>query len=329
MFGGLSGARGMLSAPIARLSRNCARIADSQPFNIAIFAVIVANAVVLGLETYSDVEREAGGLLTTLNDVFLAIFVLELAIRITGYGRRPQDFFKGGWNVFDFVVIAAAFVPGLRENSTLLRLARLARVLRVVRILPDLRLLVVAVGRSLPGVASLGVMGVLLLFVYGMVGWVIFADHFPDEYGNIGDAMLTLFVLLSLENLPIVINQGLEVSSWTVVYYISFVLIAAFLLVNVFIGVVINSMEEAREIEWQRTQDERRAHAAETHDPEDDREVAIEGRLHDMRRRSPSSSASCTLCSGVGGTRRQRHHRQLRADRERRGEDARVADAGG
>ena len=118
------------------LTSACARIADSDAFNLAIFAVIVANALVLGLETYGGVEREFGTALNTLNDVFLAVFVAELAIRIAAYGTRPQDFFRGGWNLFDFVVIAAAFVPGLRENSTLLRLVRLARIVRIVRLLP-------------------------------------------------------------------------------------------------------------------------------------------------------------------------------------------------
>jgi voltage-gated sodium channel len=180
-------------------------------------------------------------------------------------------------------VIAAAFVPGLRSNSTLLRLARLARVVRVVRVLPDLRLLIVAVGRSLPGVASLIVMGVLLLYVYGMVGWLIFEDRYPDDYGSIGESMLTLFVLLSTENLPMLIERGVDVSSWTIAYYVSFVLIAAFLLLNILIGVVINSMHEAREIEWIREQAERRARAAAAHDPEADLSVAIEQRLHDLR----------------------------------------------
>ena len=268
---------------MAAVARTCARIADSTAFNAAIFVVILANALVLGLETYESLDREAGGTLSFLNDLFLAIFVVELVIRILAFGGRPQDFFKSGWNVFDFVVIAAAFVPGLRENSTLLRLARLARVLRVVRILPDLRLLVTAVGRSLPGVASLGVMGVLLLYVYGMVGWVIFDDHYPDDYGTVGESMLTLFVLLSTENLPDQIDKGLAVSTWTILYFVSFVLIAAFLLLNILIGVVINSMDEAREIEWQREQEDRRTAAAASTDPEDDREVAIEQRLHDIR----------------------------------------------
>ena len=232
----------------------CARVADSRAFNVVVFLVILANAAVLGLETYDGIREDAGGLLDTLNDVFLGVFVVELAIRITAFGARPQDFFRSGWNVFDFVVVAASFAPGLRENATLLRLARLARVVRIIRVLPDLRLLVTAMARSLPAVASLGVLTVVLLYVYGIVGWVIFDDHDPERYGTVGEAMLTLFVMLSLENLPENIDMGLELSSWTVLYFVSYTLIAAFLIFNLLIGVVINSLEQAHELEWQREQ---------------------------------------------------------------------------
>jgi voltage-gated sodium channel len=266
------------------VQRTCARIVASAWFDFLIFGVIVANAVVLGLDTYDSIRRDAGGLLDTLNDIFLGVFVVELAIRIGAYGRRPQDFFRSGWNVFDFVVIGAAFLPGLRENSTLLRLVRLARVLRVVRLLPELRLLILAVGRSLPGLASLTVMAVILLYVYGIVGWLVFGDALPDEYGNIGDAMLTLFLLLSLENLPNVVEQGMEVSNWAVPYYVSFVLIAALLVLNILIGVVINSLDEARELEWERKQSERREAAADALDTVDDRRVVLLGHLHELRR---------------------------------------------
>ena len=135
-----------------RLARACGRFADSSRFQAAILAVIVANAVVLGLETYDGVDREFGGTLDTLNDVFLGVFVVEMTIRVAAYGRRPWEFFREGWNVFDFVVVFAAFVPGVRENVTLLRLARLLRVVRVVSVLPDLRVLVSGMLRALPPV---------------------------------------------------------------------------------------------------------------------------------------------------------------------------------
>lgn len=240
--------------------RFCAMLADSTAFNLAIFAIVLANAVVLGLETYDSVVDDYGHLLVALNAIFLIIFVIELAIRMTAYGSRTKDFFRDGWNVFDFVVITISVVPFFREHATLLRLARLGRVLRIVRLLPDLRVLTLAIGRSIPGVMSLAVLALLVLFVYGMIGWSIFHDFAPKEYGTIGEAMLTLFVTLTLENLPDQIALGRELSDWTIVYFVSYALIAAFLIFNILIGVVINSLEEARAIEAARERADRIEH---------------------------------------------------------------------
>ena len=177
-------------------------------------------------------------------------------------GSAPTDvarweFFRNGWNVFDFVVIAIAFVPGVRESSTLLRLARLARVVRIVRLFPDLRVLLAGVWRSIPPLFAIGLATAMLLFVYGMVGWSLFHDELPDDWGNIGRAMLTLFVMLTLENFPVYMDAGMEVHPWSWVYFVSFILIAAFVVINVLIGIVLNSMEEAREEERRRAVRER------------------------------------------------------------------------
>jgi voltage-gated sodium channel len=228
------------------------RLVDSTAFNNTIIAVIVANAVVLGLQTYPGIVDRYGRTLDVLNGVFLAVFVVELTLRIASYGRRPQDFFRNGWNVFDFVVIGAAFVPGVRESSTLLRLARIARVVRVVRLLPDVRVLFVGVIRSLPPLVSMALLTTVILFVYGMIGWLLFSDELPDEWGNIGDAMLTMFILLTLENFPAYMDRGMEVHPWSWIFFVSFVLVAAFIVLNVLIGIVLNSMEEARELERRR-----------------------------------------------------------------------------
>jgi voltage-gated sodium channel len=241
---------------MGRLTRSCARLADSDAFNFAILGVILANAVVLALETYPDIDREAGRALDVANDVFLGIFVVEIAIRFLAVGANPRRYFRSGWNTFDFIVVAAAFVPGLRENATLLRLARLLRVVRVFRLLPDLRVFVVAVGRSLPAVATLAMMTAIVLFLYGMVGWVLFHDDDPGHFANIGESMLTMFVSLTLEDLPANIERGRAITEWAVPFYVSFALLAAFLLFNLFIGIVINSLEEARAIELARMEKE-------------------------------------------------------------------------
>ena len=234
------------------MAQTLRRIVGSTLFDSVVIAVILANAVVLGLQTYPDVVAEHGEMLDLLNGIFLGIFVVELLLRIGSYGRRPQDFFRSGWNVFDFVVVGAAFLPVVRESSTLLRLARLLRVVRIVRLLPDLRVLLQGVVRSLPPLFSMTMLVTLLLFVYGMIGWLLFGDELPDDWGTIGAAMLTLFVMLTLENFPAYMDAGMSVHPWSWIYFVTFVLIAAFIVLNLLIGIVLNSMEEAREIERRR-----------------------------------------------------------------------------
>ncbi|MFF5056081.1 ion transporter [Micromonospora sp. NPDC000663] len=230
------------------LADACARLARSRPFEIVIVVAILANGVVLGLETY-DGLIPANAALHGLEWLFRAVFVLEITIRLAAYGRRPQDFFRHGWNVFDFLVIAAIFVPGLHGDSALLRVVRVARMVRLVRFSPGLRTIVSALWRSLPGVAGFLALAVVTLYVYGMAGWLIFGDRYPDEYGDIGRSLLTLFVLLSLETLPDLIEQGLAMSPWTLLYYVSYVIITVNLLLNILIAVIVNSMEEARRLE--------------------------------------------------------------------------------
>jgi voltage-gated sodium channel len=233
-------------------SNMAARVVTSPIFTGVIVGTILVNAVVLGLHTYDSVDERWGRTLDVINGVCLTIFIVELGVRIAAYWPKPLAFFRDGWNVFDFVVIGAAFVPGIRENSTLLRLARLARVVRIVRLLPELRVLLAGVWRSVPPLASIGAVTLMVLFVYGMVGWILFSDELPEQWGNIGRAMLTLFVMLTLEDFPVYMDAAMDVHSWAWIYFVSFILVAAFIVLNVLIGIVLNSMEEARELERRR-----------------------------------------------------------------------------
>lgn len=264
---------------LSRLARWCAGVEASRGFEVAIVVVIGANAVVLGVETYPH-PGSLGALLRALEWFFRAVFVGEIAIRVLAHGRRPQDFFRHGWNIFDFVVIAAAFIPGLHGESAALRVIRMARVVRLVRFSPGLRTIVAALLRSLPGVGGFLALALVTLYVYGMAGWLIFGETDPEQYGTIGRAVLTLFVLLSLETLPDLIEQGVALSPWTLVYYISYVLITANLLMNILIAVIVNSMEEARRLEMT----ERMA-VDEDRDgvPDDIDRIMISQRLDDLR----------------------------------------------
>ena len=237
-----------MTSPAPRTGR-LARLVDSDAFNLVIAGVIVVNAIVLGLETFPSVMQSYGDELILANEVCYAIFVVELVLRFASYGKRPQDFFKSGWNIFDLIVIGGVWIPGVRENATLLRLLRLGRIARLLRFLPDARVLISTVVRSIPPLGSIVVLTVLILFIYGMVGWTLFGEALPESWGTITRAMLTLFILLTLENFPTYLEEALTVTPWATVYFVSYVLVAAFVIFNLLIGIIIGSMESARERE--------------------------------------------------------------------------------
>ena len=237
-----------MTSPAPRTSR-LARLVDSDAFNITIAGVIIANAIVLGLETFPAVMESYGEQLIIANEVCYGIFVVELVLRFASYGKRPQDFFKSGWNIFDLIVIGGVWIPGVRENATLLRLLRLGRIARLLRFLPDARVLISTVVRSIPPLGSIVVLTVLILFIYGMVGWALFGEALPASWGTVTRAMLTLFILLTLENFPTYLEEALTVTPWATVYFVSYVLVAAFVIFNLLIGIIISSMESARERE--------------------------------------------------------------------------------
>jgi voltage-gated sodium channel len=226
-----------------------ARLVDSDAFNLAIAGVIVINALVLGLETFPSIMASYGDALILANEICYGIFVVELVLRFASYGRRPQDFFKNGWNVFDLIIIGGVWIPGVRENATLLRILRLARIARLLRFLPDARVLIATVVRSVPPLGSIVVLTMLILFIYGMVGWAMFGAALPESWGTITRAMLTLFVLLTLENFPTYLEEAIAVTPWATLYFVSYVLVAAFVIFNLLIGIIIGSMESARERE--------------------------------------------------------------------------------
>ncbi|MFE2295028.1 ion transporter [Streptomyces sp. NPDC059452] len=242
---------GTARAPRRReaVAGRCREITEARWFAVAVFTLILANAAVLGIETYSGLVGRWYLGLRVVEYAFLTAFTVEILLRAGAHADRPAAFFRDPWNLFDLAVVLSALLPVIRENGTVLRLLRLARVLRAARFLPQLRIILVAVGRSLPGTASFLLVGGLLLYLYAMVGWICFAADDPEHFGSLGRAVLTLFLLMTLDGLGDAVRAGLEISRWSILYYASYVLLASFVLVNVLIGVVITSLDEARSME--------------------------------------------------------------------------------
>lgn len=216
----------------------------SQTFELFIAFVIIINATALAILTMPNLDAQIRTNCERLDLICLGIYYLELVLRIISYGKKPWKFFKQSWNTFDFLVIAAS--PFLSGQTTIFRLLRLLRLIRIFRFLPEVRVLTTSIIRSLPPLMSLAVLIFITLFIYGMLGNYLFGSSDSENWGSITSAMTTLFILLTLENFPIYLESGVGISPWALPYFLSYVFLVVFTVLNVLIGVVLNSMDEAR-----------------------------------------------------------------------------------
>lgn len=223
-----------------------ARIVYSSQFELVIAFIILVNAVSLALLTMPEINPEVRKTLGELDKFALYIYLFELFIRLVSYGKRPWEFFRQGWNIFDFTIVILSF--GVFTGETIiLRLLRIFRLIRIFRFLPEVRVLTSSVVKSLPPLMSVGVLIFLALFIYGMAGVYLFGEELPDSWGNITLALTSLFILLTLENFPNYLEEAVQVSPWALPFYLSYIFIVVFTVLNVLIGIVLNAMDEARE----------------------------------------------------------------------------------
>jgi len=205
-----------------------------------IMSLIIINATVLGLETSQSVMATSGPLLEILDHVLLAIFVAELAARIIVH---RLDFFRDPWSVFDFVVVSIALVPA-SENFTVLRALRVLRVLRLITAIPSLKRVVAGLLASLPGMGSILFLIGLIYYVFAVIGTKLFGLTNPDLFGTLGRSLYTLFTVMTLEGWTNdVAKPVMEHHPYGWIYLFAFIIVATFMVLNLFIGVVVNSMQ--------------------------------------------------------------------------------------
>lgn len=229
------------------------KIVYSSQFELLIAFIILVNAVSLALLTMPNIEPSVMETLTELDTFALYVYLGELIIRILSYGTKPWEFFRQGWNVFDFTIVVLSF--GIFGGETIiLRLLRIFRLIRIFRFLPEVRVLTSSVIKSLPPLMSVGVLIFLALFIYGMAGVYLFGEQLPKSWGNITLALTSLFILLTLENFPVYLEEAVEVSPWALPFFLSYIFVVVFTVLNVLIGIVLNAMDEAREESRQRKQ---------------------------------------------------------------------------
>jgi voltage-gated sodium channel len=242
------------------------RLVASKLFQHAIVGVILVAGVVAGLETSPAVMAKHGALLHALDVAILGVFIVEALLKMAAHGGRPWRYFADGWNVFDFLIIVVCLVPVGGPFAAVLRLGRALRLLRLVSALPKLQLLVGALLKSLSSMGYVTLLLGLLFYIYAVAGIHLFGVHDPQNFGSLPAAFLSLFRLVTLDNWADLFNAqlphvpGIKVA----LYFVTFIILGTMIIMNLFIGIIMNSMAEmhAEIAERDRAQHEREAAGA-------------------------------------------------------------------
>jgi voltage-gated sodium channel len=246
------------------------QITTSAAFGRLIIAAILLTGVLVGLETYPAFgpETVVGRIIAWAQDVILGLFVLEMVLKILACGKRPWRYFCQPWNVFDFVVVMICLLPLDAQYAAVFRLARILRTLRMISIMPRLQVLVGALLRSIPSLAYVGMLLGLHFYVFAVVGTFMFRDNDPVRFGSLHKSTLTLFQVLTLEGWNDVLatefhgsdseypdswkemSQGMRKSEGQPLlasaYFVTFILFGTMIMLNLFTGVIISSLEDAQ-----------------------------------------------------------------------------------
>lgn len=238
------------SVPEGGLRSRVATVLAGNRFQHSILALIIFNAVILGLQTSHTIESELGDLLYGLDRAIVAVFVVEIALRLYAYRSR---FFRDPWSVFDFIVIGAAMIPA-ETTFSVLRALRVLRVLRVVTVAPSMRRVVGALVAAIPGLGSIAMVLLLIFYVFAVIGTHLFGEAYPQWFGHVGRSLYTLFQVMTLESWSMGISRPvMETFPYAWAFFVPFILIATFTMLNLFIAVIVNATQAFAEAEKQET----------------------------------------------------------------------------
>jgi len=221
--------------------RNWLRVwVESAPFRYSILVIIFLNAILLGLETVPSVMTEMGDTLHQVDKIILWIFIVELVLRIYAHGFR---FFLDPWGVFDFVIVAIALAPA-SEQFSVLRALRILRALRLISGVPRMRRVVEALLSAVPGIGAVAALLVLVFYVFAVIATKLFGGEFPQWFGTIGESMFSLFQIMTLESWSMgIVRPVMEQFPYAWSFFVVFIIISSFTVLNLFIAIIVDSMQ--------------------------------------------------------------------------------------
>jgi voltage-gated sodium channel len=225
-------------------------LVENRLFQNGIMGLIAVNAVTLGLETSATVMDAIGPQLLVFDKIVIAVFTVEIALRIFAHGTR---FFRDAWSIFDFIVVAITLAP-TSDAFSVLRALRVLRVLRLISAVPRLRRIVAALLHAVPGVGAIGVLLLLVFYVFAVIATKLFGNAFPDWFGTIGESMYSLFQIMTLESWSMgIVRPVMEVHPWAWIVFVCFIVLSSFTVLNLFIAIIIDSMQTLHAEEQEQT----------------------------------------------------------------------------
>lgn len=244
-----------------RIRHVSSAIVNSFWFRNFILGLIVLSGIIVGIETYPELHNRYLSLFHAIDRLIIWIFVTELALKMLTQSPRFWRFFADPWNIFDFIIVAVCFIPNTDTHFfTVLRLARILRVFRLISVLPKLQVLVNALLKSIPSMGYVVVLLSIVFYIYAVAGSFLFSKTDPAHFGSLHVSMISLFKVLTLEGWTDLMNIQLygsadpeaevnlvPTSYGAVAYFVSFILFGAMIIMNLFIGVIMNSMQESQE----------------------------------------------------------------------------------
>lgn len=220
---------------------------DTSLFQNAILGVILFNAVILGMETSDPIMAQAGDLILLLDKLCLAVFVVEIAAKL--FARGIGGFFRNGWNIFDFVIVGISLVPAT-QGLSVLRALRILRLLRVVSVAPSLRRVVEGLVTALPGMGSVFLLMGMLFYIGSVMATKLFGAAYPEWFGDLGRSAYSLFQIMTLESWSMgIVRPVMEQFPYAWAFFVPFIMVTTFAVVNLLVGLIVNSMQDAHHAE--------------------------------------------------------------------------------
>lgn len=221
------------------------RIVHATWFQRSIILTILLAGVLAGIETDAATVAAHGPLLRTLDGIVLGIFIIEVLLKLSASSPRMRNYFRDGWNVFDFIVVVLCLLPMDTQFAVVLRLGRTLRLLRLVSALPKLQLLVGALIKSFSSMGYVSLLLGLMFYIYAITGVHLFGGHDKEHFGGLSQAFLTLFQTITLDDWKFLFASAKGSSpAVAAVYFVSFILLGTMIMLNLFIGIIMNSMAE-------------------------------------------------------------------------------------